>query len=697
MNLVNQADSRFIDRDLSDLAFIERVLEEAENERVPVLERVRFLAITGMLLDEFYRVRVAGLRDLLRTQIPLRPGESGKLQSQLAAVDARSNELLARQDSCWGMLRRSMRSAGITLAAEEDVTREDRAWLARYFETEIRPRLEPTFIEGPDKLPFVKDGDIVLVADLHGVSDDRTARGVLILPRDMPRFVVLPGATPRFLPLENAMALFTDSLFAGQRVRAMGLARIIREGDLKLADDDDNPLTLVSHAVEARDRAAVIRLKVDAQMPETMRRDLAMAFGVVDSAEIERLTATNRPVTASEFVAVDNLLGLADTIELPRGFSRKKASELTFAPLGRKKPPFWNDYAGDLFSAISDKDRLLHYPFDDFHVFTEFLQQAARDESVVSIQQTLYRSGYNSRIVKALARAAKLGKRVTVVIELKAREEERENIRLAKRLEAAGCTIHYGMPRIKVHAKLLIVERRERGRLRRYVNVSTGNYYARTAKSYTDLSVLTVNEAIAADAQKLFRYTMGGPPPSALSHLSIAPLGLRSKVTSLVEREIAHAREGRPAAIWIKLNHISDANLIDHLYRASQAGVDVEIIVRGICRLRPGVIGMSERIRVKSVVGRFLEHSRVLCFANGAGLPADDAEAFITSADFMPHKLDDRVESLCPLLDPDVRMQALQIVSDYLRDTAQSWQLDGDGNWKRLADKGFDVQRALLP
>ena len=686
-----------IDRDLSDLAFVERVLEEAENTANPVLERARFLAITGMLLDEFYRIRVAFLREQIRLYKRKRVRHEPKPSSRLKRADKYSNRLIRRQDRCWRDLLDDLKRAGIDLVAAGEASDEDREWLSGRFDEQIRPRLAPDLTQTPDAFASIRDGDLLLFAELEVSSvplDDIEA--LVPIPADLPRFFALPGSGCRFMPIEEVIKLFLNDLFDDARVTASGLARVLREGSLKRSGVGDDLLTLVRDAVERRERADVIRLRVERSMPEPLMRALAAGLGLLRPEQIKALEKSRRRATASEFVVADAFLGLADLVQLVELLPTEIAEEHSFPRHRPKGPEFVTRFHGDLFRAIAAKDRMLHFPYDDFDVLVTLIRMAAADDAVVAIRQTLYRTGKDALIVQALAAAARSGKTVDVVVEVQAREDEKRNIDLAAFLGSAGANVSYGLLERKVHAKLLVIERREKGAVRRYVHCSTGNYSISSGHSYTDLSLLSADPELADDADQLFAYVHGGAAPRRLAKISAAPFGLRERIAGLIERETRSAENGEPAAIWMKLNRLSDKQMIGLLYRASQAGVDIEIIVRGICCLRPGVTGLSERIRVKSVVGRFLEHSRALCFGNGHALPSRSADVFISSADLMSHKLDVRVEMLVRIDDDELKRQIqYDVFVPYLDDQASSWLLGADDKWVRQSTSGYCAQQAL--
>jgi polyphosphate kinase len=695
------ARGQLINRDLSDLAFVQRVLEEAENTKIPLLERARYLAITGMLLDEFYRIRVAALREQIRSQAGSKPKmrsrDGTKPSKQLKKADKYSNRLTRRQDRCWRALQRDLRASGIELIAANKVKSGEIDGLRAHFTERIRPHLAPSLAQTAAALAAIKDGDLLLFAELAApAGSSGIIEAVVPVPADLPRFIALPGPGYRFMPIEEVIKLFLGDLFDERAVTASGLARVLREGSLKRFGDGDDLLSLVRDAIERREHADVIRLRVERSMPQRLMSTLAGRLGLLHSEEIKALEKSRRRATASEFVVADAFLGLPDLIQLVDQLPDEAVEALTFSSFASTPPDFVTGIADDFFRAITAKDRMLHFPYDDFGILVALVEQAAADEGVVGIKQTLYRIGPDSPIVQALATAAKRGKSVDVVVEVEAREDEERNIEFAQFLEAAGVNVSYGPLELKVHAKLLIIERLEEGVTKRYVHCSTGNYDVASGRRYTDLCLLSADEELAEDADQLFAAVHAGAPPQNLAKISAAPFGLRDRIADLIEREIRHAGAGKPAGIWMKLNKLSDERLIRLLYRASEAGVDIEIIVRGICCLRAGVPGLSDRIRVKSVVGRYLEHSRAFCFGNGHRLPSDAADVFICSADLMTHKLDKRVEMLIPVEDIDLkRFIQHEVFVPYFSDEANSWTLNPDDEWTRASTGGYCVQQAL--
>ena len=670
---------RFVNREVSELAFVERVLEHAEEEANPLLERARFLAITGNLLDEFYRIRVAALRQQIRQRSKKRGDDGRKPSAQLKLADKLSNRLIRRQDKCWRALRSRLREAGIEILKAKEIREADLAFLRDAFERQIRPALKLSSATREALLDEVQDGELLLIARLADSPKTGRHNEVFVdVPLDLPRFIGLPGSDFRFVPIETVIKLFFGSLTEGREVTAVALARVLREGSLKRFDDGDDLLTQVKEAIARREHADVIRLRVERDMPADLTYLLSERLGLLEHSEIKSLERSRRKATRSEFVVSNAFLGVSDLSQLIDQLPKEFAAPLSYPAVHSRTPDFIGASNGDLLRAIAAQDRLLHFPYDDFDVLVGLIARAANDEAVVAIRQTLYRAGRDSPIIDALLAAARNGKRVSVVVEVEAREDEQRNIEFASRLEQAGVQVSYGHKDRKVHAKLLIVDRREGEQLKRYLHVSTGNYSVSSGRHYTDLCLFSAEEQLTTDAGRVFGFAFDGTPLGKLDKLAVSPFDLRERLAELIERETRRARAGEPAAIWMKFNKISDKKMIELLYEASEAGVEIDLIVRGICCLRAGVPGLSERIRVSSVVGRFLEHSRVVCFGNGSPLPSDSAEVFITSADLMPHKLDERLEVLVPIDDAVLRRKIQHgVFLPYFNDSANTWDLAG--------------------
>ena len=678
-----EGSERYFNRELSWLAFNRRVLEEACNPAHPLLERVRFLSISGSNLDEFFMVRVAGLKGQQLQDVDRLSVDGMSSRQQLAAIVAEADELVESQRSVWRDLRHELAETGIVVLGSKTidaaVTHEEMGWLETHFREQIFPILTPQALDPAHPFPFMPNKGLAVMFDLVRLSDKAPIRELVMLPAPMARFVRLPGETARYVAVESLVKRFSSLVFPGYEVLGAAEFRVLRDSDIEIEEEAEDLVRYFANAIKRRRRGRVIRLELESGMPESLSRALR-----------DELGGSYAFVTESgAFLGVGDLESIVD----------EDRPDLKFPPYSPRFPERIREFNGDCFAAIRAKDIVVHHPYETFDVVLAFLRQAAGDPDVVAIKQTLYRAGKQPAVINALIAAAEAGKSVTAVVELKARFDEEQNLLWATALERAGVQVVYGFMEWKTHAKVSMVVRREAGQFRTYCHFGTGNYHPVTAKIYTDLSFFTADPRIGRDAAQMFNYVTGYVEPQDMALVSLSPRDMRPRLMALIDAEIEFARAGKPGAIWAKMNSVVDPAVIEKLYEASAAGVRIDLIIRGICCLKPGVPGLSENIRVKSVIGRFLEHSRIWAFGNGAALPNDGAKIFISSADWMPRNFDRRVEYMLPIENPTVHDQILdQVMVANLIDNEQSWELGPDGEYSRVdpGDRPFNLHRYFM-
>ena len=669
---------RYFNRELSWLLFNRRVVEEARNQSNPILERLRFVAIACSNLDEFYTVRVAGLRSMVSAGLTTKSADGLTPKQQLNRILPAIADLTFDQQKTFQEIKEELTGKNILILKFKELFDDEKSWLGKFFRDQIFPVLTPLAVDPAHPFPFLLNGASCLALMLKSINGQEEMEGLIPMPSQLGRFVELPGNSNRYICLEHIISEFVSDVFPDFEVTGQGLFRLLRDSELEVDDEAEDLMLSFETALRRRQRGGIIQVMVDDEMPASLERFVISKLEC-DEADVFKV----------------NFVGLHQIEEI----IPQERNDLLWPPLNARFPERIRDFGGDCFAAIRAKDIIVHHPYESFDVVVQFLRQAAIDPAVVAIKQTLYRTSENSPIVSALIEAAESGKSVTAIIELKARFDEAANISVARDLERAGAQVVYGFLDLKTHAKVSLVVRRESKSLRNYAHFGTGNYHPITAKVYTDLSFFTSDPAMCRDAARIFNYITGYAKPLEMEKIFIAPLSLRSNLQKFIEREIEFAKVGRPANIWAKMNALVDPEIIDLLYKASDAGVYIDLIIRGMCCLRPNLEGLSENIRVRSIVGRFLEHSRIICFGNGDHLPSKSAEIFISSADWMGRNLDRRLEHFVPIENPTVRRQVLdEIMVANLKDERNSWLLDSHGTFHRIvvSDEPFSAHKYFM-
>ena len=659
--------TKYINRELSWLEFNKRVLEEAENSKIPLGERLNFLSISGSNLDEFFMVRVAGLKGQVDSEVFIETIDGLMPEQVLYEVIKKSKLIKKKQNECWENILKELRKNGIQVCETKQLNVTEKRWLKTYFVQEIFPLLTPVAIDPAHPFPFVPNLGLSIVLKLKNKKSKNIIRVVIPFPKGLKKFIKV-NDTNKFIPTDNIIIFFIDQLFPKYTFISYGAFRLIRDSDIEFSDEAEDLVTTFENQLRKRRYGREVLLEMTKSIPEDLKNM------IINSLNINR----------DNIIYAEHILDISSVNQITSSVN-KELRWKTFKP---RFPERIKDANDNCFAAIRYKDMIVHHPYESFDVVVKFLRQAAKDKKVLVIKQTIYRTAKeNNEIIEALVEAAEEGKSVTALLEIKARFDEELNIKVSRYLKRYGVQVVYGSINLKTHAKISLVVRRERKGLNTYVHFGTGNYHINTAKVYTDLSLFTCNKELAEDAQQFFNMATGYASPSRWRHLSIAPDNLRNDILTLIDNEISNKLRGKKSEIWFKCNSLIDEEVINKLYKASQVGVKIELIVRGVCCLRPQIKGLSENISVRSIVGRFLEHSRIYCFSNGHSMPSSRAKVFIASADIMPRNFDRRYEVMVPILNQTVHKQILnQIMVANLKDNTQAWEMKSSGEYSRIKE-----------
>ena len=659
--------TKYINRELSWLEFNKRVLEEAENSKIPLGERLNFLSISGSNLDEFFMVRVAGLKGQVDSEVFIETIDGLMPEQVLYEVIKKSKFIKKKQNECWKIILKELSKKGIKVCETKQLNVTEKRWLKTYFVKEIFPLLTPVAIDPAHPFPFVPNLGLSIVLKLKNKKSKNIIRVVIPFPKGLKKFIKV-NDTNKFIPTDNIIIFFIDQLFPKYTFISYGAFRLIRDSDIEFSDEAEDLVTTFENQLRKRRYGREVLLEMTKSIPEDLKNM------IINSLNINR----------DNIIYAEHILDISSANQITSSVNK----ELRWKNFKPRFPERIKDANDNCFAAIRYKDMIVHHPYESFDVVVKFLRQAAKDKKVLVIKQTIYRTAKeNNEIIEALVEAAEEGKSVTALLEIKARFDEELNIKVSRYLKRYGVQVVYGSINLKTHAKISLVVRRERKGLNTYVHFGTGNYHINTAKVYTDLSLFTCNKELAEDAQQFFNMATGYASPSRWRHLSIAPDNLRNDILTLIDNEISNKLRGKKSEIWFKCNSLIDEEVINKLYKASQVGVKIELIVRGVCCLRPQIKGLSENISVRSIVGRFLEHSRIYCFSNGHSMPSSKAKIFISSADIMPRNFDRRYEVMVPILNQTVHKQILnQIMVANLKDNTQAWEMKSSGEYSRIKE-----------